>query len=79
MAKGNGRTAAVATAPKANGTVKVAEFTPHVGKEATKNCFRFSEVASGSQPPIMNEIYLQRWVFGNEQPQRIKVTIEVVG
>jgi hypothetical protein len=71
---GNGKAspAAKAAAP----TARVVKFVPHEGKEATKNCFRFTEVPEGGQPPMIGELYIQRWVLGDKQPAHITVTLE---
>ena len=46
-------------------------------EKATKNTFRFQEETQQGQPPRIGVLYLQKWNFQVE-PDRIKVTVEVV-
>jgi hypothetical protein len=45
-------------------------------EKATKNTYRFSEVTANGQPPKVRNIYIQKWVFAERPPEKIKVTIE---
>ena len=68
------------TAAQANGksvSVKSVSFIPHEGKEATKNCFRFSEVPEGGQPPVIGELYVQKWALGGKQPAKLTVAVTI--
>lgn len=42
-------------------------------EKETKNTIRYQEVAEAGKPPIVNTIYIQKWV---EPPDEITVTIE---
>jgi len=42
----------------------------------TKNTYRYQEVESPGEPPILRTLYLQKWFTGNPAPEKIKVTIE---
>jgi hypothetical protein len=40
----------------------------------TKNTIRYAEDASG-KPPAIGTLYVQKWLLGNEPPQRLTITI----
>ena len=40
----------------------------------TKNTIRYTEDASG-KPPAIGTLYVQKWLLGNEPPQRLTITI----
>lgn len=43
-------------------------------EKETKNMVRFEEIPGEGKPPIMNNVYLAKWVVG--ATDTIKVTIE---
>ena len=43
-------------------------------EKATKNIYRFQEKSSGT--PIIGTLYVQKSVFGSEEPGKVKVTME---
>jgi hypothetical protein len=43
-------------------------------ERATKNTYRFQEKASGS--PVIGTLYVQKSVFGDKEPKKVKVTVE---
>jgi hypothetical protein len=40
----------------------------------TKNTIRYTEDASG-KPPAIGTLYVQKWLLGNEPPQKLTITI----
>ena len=40
----------------------------------TKNTIRYAEDASG-KPPAIGTLYVQKWLLGNEPPQKLTITI----
>ena len=40
----------------------------------TKNTIRYQEDTSG-KPPAIGTLYVQKWLLGNEPPQKLTVTI----
>ena len=47
-------------------------------ERATKNTWKFEEVIQPGIAAVMNSLYIQKSTFKN-QPDKIKVTIEVIG
>ena len=43
-------------------------------ERATKNTYRFQEKSFGS--PVIGTLYVQKSVFGSEEPKKVKVTVE---
>jgi len=43
-------------------------------ERATKNTYRFQEKASGN--PAIGTLYVQKSVFGDKEPKKVKVTVE---
>ena len=43
-------------------------------ERATKNTFRFQEKSAGN--PVIGTLYLQKSVFGSNEPRKLKVTVE---
>ena len=43
-------------------------------ERATKNTYRFQEKASGN--PVIGTLYVQKSVFGDKEPKKVKVTVE---
>lgn len=54
------------------------EFVPDADKGETKNTYRMAEVAQPGQPPQIGTLYLQKWIFVNGKPRRLRVTVEVL-
>jgi hypothetical protein len=50
------------------------EITFTLEKE-TKNTYRYQEELSG-EPPAIGTLYVQKWVLGQQAPQRIRLTLE---
>ena len=46
-------------------------------ERATKNTWKFEEVIQPGMAAVMNSLYIQKSTF-KKQPDRIKVTIEVI-
>ena len=46
-------------------------------EKATKNTIRYEEVTDGL-PPVVKNIYIQKWALGENPPERIRVTIEAL-
>ena len=46
-------------------------FTP---ERETKNTIRYAEDATG-KPPAIGTLYVQKWLLGNEPPQKLTITI----
>ncbi len=44
-------------------------------EKETKNTNRYTEVTGTGKPPLLNTLYLQKWVG---QPSKIKVTVEEI-
>jgi len=44
-------------------------------EKETSNTYRYKEVPKRGQPPVVKTIYIQKWIFGEEPPRRIRVTI----
>lgn len=65
--------------PEAKVSVKQVTFAPHEDptKAETKNCFRFQEVTTGGQPPIIGALYIQKWALDGKMPEHLTVMIEV--
>lgn len=42
-------------------------------QKETKNTFRYEEIETKGQPPVLNTLYIQKWV---NPPNEIVVTIE---
>jgi hypothetical protein len=40
----------------------------------TKNTIRYAEDASG-KPPAIGTLYVQKWLLGNNPPQKLTITI----
>jgi hypothetical protein len=40
----------------------------------TKNTIRYQEDADG-KPPAIGTLYVQKWLLGNEPPQKLTITI----
>ena len=40
----------------------------------TKNTIRYAEDASG-KPPAIGTLYVQKWLLGNQPPQKLTITI----
>jgi hypothetical protein len=40
----------------------------------TKNTIRYAEESNG-KPPAIGTLYVQKWLLGNEPPQRLTITI----
>jgi hypothetical protein len=40
----------------------------------TKNTIRYAEDATG-KPPAIGTLYVQKWLLGNEPPQKLTITI----
>ena len=51
---------------------KVVQFEK---EKVTKNTVRFQEITEPGSPPVMNTLYLQRWVVGNAD--KVTVTIDI--
>lgn len=45
--------------------------------KVTKNTYRFAELQDG-QPPIIGNQYVKQWVFGDDPPDRITVTVAAI-
>ena len=43
-------------------------------ERATKNTYRFQEKASGN--PVIGTLYVQKSVFDDKEPKKVKVTVE---
>ncbi|MGC8562132.1 MAG: hypothetical protein ACP5NO_02895 [Thermoplasmata archaeon] len=43
-------------------------------ERATKNTYRFQEKSSGN--PIIGTLYVQKSLFGSNEPRSLKVTVE---
>ena len=43
-------------------------------EKATKNTYRFQERGSGN--PAIGTLYVQKAVFGSNEPKKLKVTVE---
>jgi hypothetical protein len=43
-------------------------------ERATKNTYRFQEKATGN--PAIGTLYVQKSVFGDKEPKKVKVTVE---
>jgi hypothetical protein len=41
----------------------------------TKNTIRYAEDADGN-PPAIGTLYVQKWLLGNEPPERLTITID---
>lgn len=46
-------------------------------EKVTKNTVRFQEITEPGSPPVMNTLYLQKWVVGNAD--KVTVTIDIDG
>ncbi len=51
------------------------EIVMTLAKE-TKGTYVYEETVEAGKPPVLKTQYVQKWVFGAEPPERIKVTIE---
>lgn len=47
-------------------------------EKTTKNTYRFEEENGAGQPPILQYLYLQKWIFDEEPPEGVRVTIEEI-
>ena len=47
-------------------------------ERATKNTYRYQEIIEAGKPPVIRTMYVQKWVLGNNPPQKIKVKIETL-
>lgn len=45
-------------------------------ERVTPGTYRYKEVTKNGQPPKVKTIYVQKWVLGDNPPQKLKVTIE---
>ena len=45
-------------------------------EKETKNTVRYSETPDEGVAPVVNTIYIQKYVLGKTAPQKIKVTLE---
>ena len=43
-------------------------------ERATKNTYRFQEKGAGN--PVIGVLYVQKSVFGSNEPKKLKVTVE---
>lgn len=41
----------------------------------TKNTYRYAERQDG-RPPIIGNLYVKQWVFGEDPPERIRASVE---
>ena len=41
----------------------------------TKNTIRYAEVVENGQPPKIGTLYVQKWVLGQDPPNRLVVTV----
>ena len=55
--------------------MKSRELTFEQEKE-TKNTVRYSETPDEGVAPVVNTIYIQKYILGKNAPQKIKVTLE---
>jgi hypothetical protein len=46
-------------------------------EKVTKNTVRFQEITESGSPPVMNTLYLQKWIVGNAD--KVTVTIDIDG
>ena len=50
-----------------------------VKAKETKGTYVYEEeLGEGGKPPALKTQYIQKWVLGNDPPEKIKVTIEPV-
>jgi len=47
-------------------------------EKTTPGTFRFKEDSSPANPPTIRSLYIEKYLFGNSAPKRIKVTVEVL-
>lgn len=43
-------------------------------EKATKTTYRYAEDADG-EPPIIGNLYVKKWVYGEEPPERIEAEV----
>ena len=55
--------------------MKTTTATFELEKE-TKNTVRYSEAPDEGVAPVVNTIYIQKYILGKNAPQKIKVTLE---
>jgi len=47
-------------------------------EKTTPGTFRFKEDVNPTNPPTIRSLYVEKYLFGNSAPKRIKVTVEVI-
>ena len=52
---------------------KVIQFKRYT--KDSKNCNRYEEVVQSGQPPILNQLYVQKWFAGDAQTLTVTITL----